>query len=118
MAYEKNIWKTGDIVTSAKLNHMEDGIADGTFLITVVIDPESPSMATLDKTWKEIHDAFLEGKQCVVVWDQSYDDNVSTAWSIVSELSISNGLYHVTFGYNSNMFSTSSEDGYPEMNLD
>ena len=29
MSYEKQTWETGDIVTSAKLNHMEDGIADG-----------------------------------------------------------------------------------------
>lgn len=28
MAYEKNIWNTGDVITSVKLNHMEDGIAN------------------------------------------------------------------------------------------
>lgn len=28
MAYEKQTWKTGDVVTSAKLNHMEEGIAN------------------------------------------------------------------------------------------
>ena len=28
MSYTKNTWQTGDIVSSAKLNHMEDGIAD------------------------------------------------------------------------------------------
>ena len=28
MAYTKNTWKTGDIVSSQKLNHMEDGIAN------------------------------------------------------------------------------------------
>ena len=26
MAYEKNTWASGDVVTSAKLNHMENGI--------------------------------------------------------------------------------------------
>lgn len=29
MAYEKNTWATGDVVTSMKLNHMEDGIEAG-----------------------------------------------------------------------------------------
>ena len=29
MAYEKQTWQTGDTVTAAKLNHMEDGIAGG-----------------------------------------------------------------------------------------
>lgn len=28
MAYEKNTWATGDTITAAKLNHMEDGIAE------------------------------------------------------------------------------------------
>ena len=37
MAYEKQQWKTGDVVTSAKLNHMEDGIAEagGTPMVSV-----------------------------------------------------------------------------------
>ena len=29
MAYEKNIWTDGDIITAEKLNNMEDGIANG-----------------------------------------------------------------------------------------
>lgn len=37
MAYEKQNWKTGDVVTSAKLNHMEDGIADSGGIVTVKI---------------------------------------------------------------------------------
>ena len=27
MSYEKQTWQAGDTITSAKLNHMEDGIA-------------------------------------------------------------------------------------------
>ena len=29
MVYEKNIWANGDTITAEKLNHMEDGIAEG-----------------------------------------------------------------------------------------
>lgn len=29
MAYEKQIWADGDVITQEKLNHMEDGIAEG-----------------------------------------------------------------------------------------
>ena len=29
MSYVKNSWKSGDIITATKLNHMEDGIAAG-----------------------------------------------------------------------------------------
>ena len=28
MAYEKQTWKTGDVITESKLNYMEDGIAN------------------------------------------------------------------------------------------
>ncbi len=28
MAYEKQTWKTGDVITESKLNHIEDGIAN------------------------------------------------------------------------------------------
>lgn len=27
MAYEKQTWSTGDVITDAKMNHIEDGIA-------------------------------------------------------------------------------------------
>ena len=29
MAYEKQTWANGDLITAEKLNHMEDGIAQG-----------------------------------------------------------------------------------------
>ncbi len=29
MAYEKQTWANGDVITAAKLNHMEDGISAG-----------------------------------------------------------------------------------------
>ena len=52
MAYTKNTWVTGDIVTSEKLNHMEDGIANASWLVAHDNDN------VLDKTWQEIADAF------------------------------------------------------------
>ena len=54
MSYEPTNWKSGDTVTSAKLNKMEQGIANaggGGVLVVTVTD------GTLDKTWQEIHDA-------------------------------------------------------------
>ena len=37
MAYEKNNWQSGDVITSEKLNHMEDGIVnvDGTPMMSI-----------------------------------------------------------------------------------
>jgi len=62
MSYEKQTWQTGDTVTSAKLNHMEDGIASagggGTGGGVLIVGINMQTM-TLDKTWQEIHDADM-----------------------------------------------------------
>lgn len=29
MAYDKHVWTCGEAITTEKLNHMEDGIAEG-----------------------------------------------------------------------------------------
>lgn len=63
MAYTKNTWATGDIVTSAKLNHMEDGIESGNSALICLITPET---GYLDKTFGEILDAFASGKMVIL----------------------------------------------------
>lgn len=58
MAYEKQTWVTGEVITKEKLNHMEDGIANsggGMFIVNVDEDNK------LDKTWNEIMNAFKNG---------------------------------------------------------
>lgn len=52
MSYEPTNWKDGDLVTSAKLNKIEQGIAAGGGVL-IVHDEDG----TLDKTWQEIYDA-------------------------------------------------------------
>lgn len=88
MAYEKQTWQTGDVITQEKLNHMEQGIEDayelpavtetdngkvlgvenGQFGLvdggsgggTLVVNiNETGDVYTLDKTWQEIFDAYL-----------------------------------------------------------
>lgn len=58
MNYEKQTWAKGDVVTSAKLNHIEDGIANGggVLVIPVTYDADTQT-ATMGKTWQEIYDA-------------------------------------------------------------
>ena len=63
MAYEKQTWATGDIITANKLNHMEDGIAeDSVFVVTFTNDGES---ITADKTITEVREAYLAGKTII-----------------------------------------------------
>jgi hypothetical protein len=70
MAYEKNTWARGDIVTSAKLNHMEDGIANAGRTLVIGgfrTDDNGSFVGTSDKTWQEIHDALVAGKECISI---------------------------------------------------
>lgn len=72
MAYTKNTWATGDVVTAAKLNHMEDGIAGagsggsggGTLLITLTDNGGNP---TVDKTFAEITAAIDDGIMPILI---------------------------------------------------
>ncbi len=51
MSYTPTQWKAGDTVTSAKLNKMEQGIANGGIMAI-----HANENGVLDKTWQEIHD--------------------------------------------------------------
>lgn len=53
MSYTPTEWKKGDKVTSAKLNKLEQGVADAGVLV-VNYDVATDA---LDKTWQEIADA-------------------------------------------------------------
>ena len=63
MAYTKQTWNNGDIITAEKLNHIEDGIAEGggsggggVFVVKFTMDYET-GKATTDKTLEEIINA-------------------------------------------------------------
>ena len=49
MSYQKNNWQSGDVVTSAKLNRIEDGIAAGgkTIIVCHVSFDQETGMATI-----------------------------------------------------------------------
>ena len=54
MSYEPTNWTAGDTITSAKLNKLEQGVANGGGILIAHLDTGT---STLDKTWQEIHDA-------------------------------------------------------------
>ncbi len=104
MAYTKNSWTDGDIVTSAKLNHMEDGIANSDSVMVINLNN-----GTLDKTWQEVYDAMIAGKLCVVR-DDSGTPEGGISVSIVYSVFINEGVYAVVA---SDTYNTSSATGYP-----
>lgn len=116
MAYEKQTWLTGEVITKEKLNHMEDGIANGdggAFIANM--DTETH---TLDKTWNEIKAAFTNGQPSYVV---SKDGEVDGMYPIVECINQPN-LYKIeiliidTSSVDFVTFSTSDPNGYPTFN--
>jgi hypothetical protein len=93
MAYEPTNWKAGDVVTAAKLNKMEQGIANA---VLIVHDNDG----VLDKTWQEIHDA----KFAVVV-------NSDTNMRVVTDIGAGPSDYFV--GTSKTEYATDSPNGFP-----
>lgn len=69
MAYEKQTWVTGEVITEEKLNHMEDGIAgagggvDDLMIVNVSVDDN-----TADKTCAEVLEHLMaDGKPVILV---------------------------------------------------
>lgn len=62
MAYEPTNWKAGDVVTSAKLNKLEQGVSSSSMMNVHINE-----LGALDKTWQEIYDAA----QNVVLCEES-----------------------------------------------
>ncbi len=54
MSYQPTNWKAGDTVTSAKLNKIEEGIANSSNIL--IVQDEN---GTLNKTWREIAEADI-----------------------------------------------------------
>ncbi len=73
MSYTPTAWKTGDVVTSAKLNKLEQGVASAGGNLAVGHTEEGIT-TTLDKTGQEILDAIQAGKTVVLVFDYFESD--------------------------------------------
>lgn len=92
--------------------------AGGESLIISLIN-DSTSTA-LDKTWKEIYDAFREGNPCIVRSEVEYDEQhvVKSACSVIgiSQKSLNSFEVYVSNGANTLTYSCSSESAYPVNN--
>lgn len=105
MAYEPTNWKAGDVVTSAKLNKIEQGIAAGGGVL-IAHDEDG----TLDKTWQEIYDADV----CIIVEtiENSFKDRSYVGQTIIEGLE-DDKEYKIYIGGTSNLYTASSPESYP-----
>lgn len=108
MNYEPTQWKAGDTVTSAKLNKMEQGIANGGGIQIIHVDEND----TLDKTWQEIHDGglgviIIETLSGALVYEPIIQiSNTNNFFAIVT---ITQGPE----GFSSNIYEAQSSNDYP-----
>lgn len=118
MSYEKNTWKTGDVITSTKLNHMEDGIANaGDILVIGGFNFEMGKTSyqffgMADKTWQEIDNALVAGVRCVVV-GSGMGGHIQLTVS-GTRCDNENYIFYISDGQNDPIFfTTTSADDYP-----
>lgn len=117
MAYKKQTWVTGEVITKEKLNHMEDGIANGggggVFIANLNTETQR-----LDKTWNEIKAAFTNGQPSYAVSKVGEVDamypilecgNNATAYTVRFLVFDTSSVDFVTF-------STDDPNGYPTFN--
>lgn len=114
MAYEPTVWKSGDVVTSAKLNKLEQGVASCGGVM-VVTDTEG----TLNKTWQEICDAATVGAVFIKsIYEGSLEKSIDLY--LVNLVSFDSGGYYAAIvsgadaqGLQYTYYVTNSADGYP-----
>ncbi len=112
MPYEPTNWKSGDVVTSAKLNKIENAI--GGLVVTATTEDDT---TTLNKTWQEIYDAFSGGKPVVILRD--IGETVPEADAVITVCEI-NGSYIVSINPDGIVLSYGAESasGYPAITGD
>lgn len=101
MSYTPTVWNTGDIVSSQKLNKLEEGV-EGAYEVMVIND----NNGTLDKTWQEIHDAMVSGIPCVVI------SNSGESIKAVQAVEGTTGAYFVS---TQDVYTSNESNGFPAL---
>lgn len=102
MAYIKQNWQDGDIITAEELNHIEDGVA---YNRTMTVNDND---RTLDKTWQEIYDAATSG---LVIYIKDSSNNYAMVINVLDK----DNSYDVEIfnGYGVLSYKASSPSDYP-----
>lgn len=113
MSYTRHTWASGDVVSAARLNNIEDGIEGGGGL--VVTATKNGDTWTLDKTAGEIYQAFTSGMAVILTKTDVFDGTDVIYHHILACCQMDDGGYNyvfVFFDYNYS-FVASSSSSYP-----
>lgn len=111
MSYTPHEWQNDELITAAKLNNIEEGIAAGGS--GGGLFPIGQIGSSLDKTWREILYAIQDGK-IPYLYNANLEYNFASVM-YVREMEQDDNIFYVYFvGWdNSQGYSSSSPDGYP-----
>lgn len=123
MAYTRHTWQSGEVISSALLNNIEDGIEEAAssggggerFIIECTLDEATNSedqvILTHNATIQEAYDAFESGKEIWLKINYT-DSSVSIRFQQVEQADNLIGFVGVSFkrqGYDLFMFSKDNE---------
>ena len=122
MPYNKTNWKSGDVVTSEKLNKLENGVADasgGLPVIGATITSATEEVKFLNITPNDIFDEHNTVKAiCVLIWlindpnDQLYDGEYTYDTAMLREAYASEYGYSVYFNGLDDVFMAEGRDDF------
>ena len=113
--YNPTNWQAGDTVTSAKLNKMEQGIANGGIRIVHVIDTSEinetteDSITRLDITPNDLENMLNNGQLPILYEEISSDDKMYTLFSGYNKQT-NTAQYRCVFGMESQWLSTNLDE--------
>ena len=112
MSYEPTTWKSGDVVTSTKLNKMEQGIANAGGGGGMLVVRWNEGMTALDTKWSDIA-AAISNKLVILLNDTGAPNEINISYC--DGVEVNQGAYNVYFFHTggSDEFSADSADGYP-----
>ena len=74
MSYTPTEWKSGDVITAEKLNHIEEGIGEaggssggGALILRPLATPQAGHALDFEETFDEVYDALQAGTPCYVI---------------------------------------------------
>ena len=108
MAYEKNQWTEGDVITSTKLNTMEEGISGAVDAAAAAQATAEANKATLEQqTTKDAeHDAAIQEGQ---LKDESQDSSIASNAEAIAGLQESDATFQETLTTLSQTVGTQNE---------
>ena len=85
MSYTPTTWETGDTITAEKLNNMEDGIENANEPFIVTLTPTAQDFSgVMDKTPREIYNAYMEGRQIRAKMLGVYPEQYTDLWAFMT----------------------------------